>query len=88
MVRINFNHFKQKTIAFLTFYLKAAMYGRTLILKDLINAGADINSKTDDDETAMMLGKLKLRICIFYLLLLLLYSSISIGIHISGEDIS
>ena len=42
------------------FTFKAAMNGRSLILNQLIAAGADINSATNEGETSLMFGKLKI----------------------------
>ena len=40
------------------------MYNRGIMAQDLINGGADLNSQTNDGETALMLGKLYL-VCNF-----------------------
>ena len=37
-------------------FSKAAIYNRNLIVQMLINAGADIESKTNDGVTALMFG--------------------------------
>lgn len=48
----------------LKLYFEAAMYNRGIMAQDLINGGADLNSQTNDGETALMLGKLYL-VCNF-----------------------
>ena len=50
-------HFIFKTFHKVIFIFLAAMFGYTSIVEDLILAGADINSQTNDGESSLMFGK-------------------------------